>query len=197
MLDYKDILGGSAVVIAYIGYALYFRDLLKGTTKPHAFSWLIWGILTGIGFAAQLVEHGGPGAWVTGADMFACGVIFVYALKKGDRHFVRFDWISLFGAFVALLLWWFTHDPTFSVVLITIIDIFGYLPTFRKGFYRPYEETATTYACSSLKFWVALMALQTFSLATWLYPLYLAIANGIFTSMLLIRRRQLRLSTDR
>lgn len=192
MIDYKIILGGAAVILAYVGYVPYFRDILKGTTKPHAFSWLIWGVLTSIGFAAQFVENGGAGAWVTGADAFACFLFFAYALKKGDRHFVFLDWISLFGAFVALLLWWFTDSPTLSVILITVTDIFGYLPTFRKGFYRPYEETAFTYALSSVKFWIALMALQTFSLATWLYPLYLAISNGIFTCMLLIRRHQLR-----
>lgn len=192
MFDYKSILGILAVVVAYVGYAGYLRDILKGITKPHAFSWLLWGTLTGIGFAAQVVKGAGAGSWVTGADAFACFLFVFLALKDGDRHFVPFDWVCLSGALFSLVLWWVTSDPTLSVIMITVVDVFAYAPTFRKGYLRPDEETALTYGLSSFKFIVSFFALQSLSIATALYPVYLIVANGIFTLMLLVRRRILR-----
>lgn len=42
MADYKIILGLVAVVVGFVGYIPYLRDLFKGTTKPHVFSWGVW-----------------------------------------------------------------------------------------------------------------------------------------------------------
>lgn len=192
MTDYKDVLGILATVIGFIGYIPYFRDIFRGTTKPHAFSWFVWFVLTAIGFAAQLVEGAGSGAWVTGFAAVACFTVFVLALFKGKHEFPVFDWVALASAIAALFLWWFTNDPLLSVILITITDAIGYIPTFRKGFYKPWEETATMFAFSSIKFIPALFALESYSLTTWLYPASLVLMNGLFVGMLLVRRKQVR-----
>ena len=191
MLDYKVILGSIAIIIGFIAYFPYFRNIFAGKTKPHAFSWFVWGVLTSIAFAAQVVENAGAGAWATGFTALACFTISVLALFKGDKHFPLFDWFSLIAAFVAMALWWATKDPTASVILVTITDAFAYLPTFRKGFYKPHEETVITFALNSIKFLIAMFALETFSLATWLYPASLVLTNGLFVTLLLVRRKQM------
>ena len=56
MLEYKTILGIIAVIIALAGYVPYFRDIFRGKTKPHAFSWLVWASLTGIAFFGQIFD---------------------------------------------------------------------------------------------------------------------------------------------
>ena len=76
-------------------------------------------------------------------------------------------------------------------MLITVIDALGFVPTFRKSYSRPFEETAVTYAISGLKFVVAILALENLSLVTWLYPASLVLMNGLFVGMVLTRRRQL------
>ncbi|MBS3070323.1 hypothetical protein J4220_02340, partial [Candidatus Micrarchaeota archaeon] len=54
---------------------------------------------------------------------------------------------------------------------------------------KPFEENATAFALNSLKFIVGLAALETYALATWLYPASLVLTNGAFALMLLLRRR--------
>ena len=191
MIDYKIILGVLAILIGLISYVPYFRNIFSGRTKPHAFSWFVWAILTGIAFAAQVVEHGGAGAWVTGFTAFICFVVFLLALYKGKRDFPLFDWLCLVSAFVAMGLWWYAKDPTGSVILITITDALAFLPTFRKGYYKPREETATTFALSATKFFVALFALEAFTFVTVLYPASLVIMNGAFVVLLCVRRKKL------
>ncbi len=190
-MDYKIAFGYIATILAFIGYVPYFRDIIKNQTKPHAFSWLVWGILTGIAFAAQVTENAGAGAWVTGFSSLVCFTIFFLALFKGKRTFSLFDWLCLASACVSMLLWKFTSDPTWSVVLITITDAIGFLPTFRKGYHYPHEETAIMYTFSSVKWIFGIIALNSFSLATWLYPSSLIIMNGAFVVLLLVRRKML------
>ncbi|RJQ28799.1 hypothetical protein C4571_02800 [Candidatus Parcubacteria bacterium] len=196
-MPYKILLGSIATVVAFIAYVPYFINIFRGKTKPHAFSWLVWGVITSIGFFAQVAEQGGAGSWVTGFSALVCFLIFFLALAKGDRHFVLFDWANLFGAGIAILLWLVTGEPLFSVILVIIIDILGFLPTYRKGFYKPHEETATTFALNSLKFAISIPALEAFTLVTLLYPSYLVLSNGAFMLFLLVRRKRLALSAQR
>lgn len=175
--------------MAVVSYFFYFRDIWAGRTKPHAFTWLIWTSLTAIGFAAQVGDHGGPGAWVTGFTAAVSAVIFVAALFRGERDITRGDWSCLVGAGLAAGLWAVTNNALLAVILVTVIDALGFAPTFRKSFHRPHEETLITYELSAIKFVLALLALDNFSAVTALYPASLVVMNGVFALMLIIRRR--------
>jgi len=186
----KTALGILATAMAFFSYIPYIRNMLSGKTKPHAFSWLVWGALTAIAFVGQVSENAGPGAWVTGFTAMVSFFIFATALRTGEKDISKSDWFSLAGAGLAMLLWWATSNPLTAVILITLIDALGFYPTFRKSYHKPHQETAITFAISGLKFVVAIIALENLTLVTWLYPASLVLMNGIFVIMLLIRRKQ-------
>lgn len=184
----------AAIVIGFIGYVPYIRGILIGTTFPHVFSWIVWGILTFIGFFAQVADGGGAGTWVTGITGFVCVLVAVLAWVKGRKglDIARSDVWVFAGALCAIPLWYFTGSPLWSVVLITIIDAMGFYPTFRKAFYKPDEEVLFTYICSAVKFLLSIMALANLSLITVLYPASLVVMNGGFVVMVLLRRQYLK-----
>ncbi len=184
----KTFLGLLAIAVAFYAYVPYFRDIFSGKTKPHAFSWFVWGLLTAIAFLAQLNGHAKAGAWVTGFTAIICFIISGLALKVGRKNIVLIDWFFLSGALFALILWAVTSNPVGAVILITIIDALAFVPTFRKSFHKPDEETVLTYSLSAFKFAIAILALSTFSLTTVLYPLSLVVTNGLFAGMVLVRR---------
>ncbi len=190
--DYKTALGVIAVLVSIIGYVPYFRDILAGKTKPHAFSWLVWGILNAIAFAGQIRGNGGPGVWAVGLTAVALFAIFALSLSRGEKHIKRFDWLCLIGAAAALLLWIITSQPLLSIILITVIDLLGFLPTVRKAYVRPNQETLITYEINTAKYGLVVLALRNYSLLTVLFPLAVAIMNGLFVAMLIIRRQQTR-----
>ena len=190
MYDYKVILGIIAIIISLAGYFPYFRDIIFGKTKPHAFSWLVWSLLTGIAFFGQIFDKGGAGAWVTGFTALVSLLIFFLALKKGEKEITLSDKLSLFGAGCALILWFITNNPFGSIILIILIDALGFYPTFRKSYYKPHEETTITYFFAGLKFAIAIIALQHYSVITYLYPAFLVIVNFIFVGLLIVRRKQ-------
>ena len=189
--DYKIILGAISVVVGLIGYVPYFRDIYRGTTKPHPFSWFLWGLLDGVVFVAQIVRDGGAGAWVTGMTTIACFVIAGIALSRGEKRISALDWWCLATGLSGIILWVLTRDPFYAVVLVTITDMIAFVPTFRKAYLRPGEETVSTYVLSATKWIIGIAALQTLSATTWLYPASLVIMNNLFAFMVVVRRRQL------
>jgi hypothetical protein len=191
MFDYKTVLGAVAAVIGIISYAPYLRDIFLLKTKPHFFSWFIWSILTGVAFIIQVITQGGPGAWVTGFTALICLFIAGLAIQYGEKRITVSDWFCFVGALLGIILWLTTENPVGAVIIITLTDALAFVPTFRKTYFKPQEETLVEYAFASLKFLIGLFALSTFNLTTALYPASLVFMNGLFVTMALARRKQL------
>jgi hypothetical protein len=189
-MQYKSVLGVIALVVAFVSYVPYIRNIFAGKTKPHAFSWLVWGILNGIAFAGQLHDKGGAGAWSVGLTAAVMVFIFSVSLKRGEKDIRPFDRFCLISALLSLIPWLLTNDPLASVILITVIDAFGFLPTVRKSYRKPHQETLVTFTLSIVKYSLVVIALQKYTVVTVLFPLSLVIMNALFVGMLVIRRKQ-------
>lgn len=188
-MPYKAILGVMAVIIGIIAYVPYFRDIFKRKTKPHLFTWLTWSFIVGIAFFAQIKEGAGYGAWVTGITAFICIAIAIASFHYGEKKIKKIDWLYLILAISGLLGWKFTNNPLIAVIMVTLADTFAFAPTLRKGYEKPHEETISTWALNSLKFFISLIALESYSLTTFLYPATLVVTNGSLAIILLVRRK--------
>lgn len=191
------LLGTITILIAVVSYSLYFHDVMIGKTKPHAFTWLIWSFLNLFVFYAQLTNNGGPGAWVTGAAAVANGIIFLLALRYGERNIARLDWLCLIAALFSLGAWLIYPDGEASILLASAVFVIGFIPTFRKSLHKAHEETAITFGLNSVKFFIALFALSSISITTAVYPFLLFLINGFFASFLFARQRSSALSKKR
>ncbi|MDO8336186.1 MAG: hypothetical protein Q7T74_05415, partial [Candidatus Saccharibacteria bacterium] len=113
-------------------------------------------------------------------------------LSRQKRSSITRSDTFFFGmSLVAVILWLVVDQPLLSVVIVSCIDILAFVPTFRKSWSRPDQETVSAYAVNSLRFSLATMAVQHYSLVTVLYPLSQAIADGAFALFLVLRRRNL------
>jgi hypothetical protein len=187
----KPYFGVFAVCIGLLAYIIYISGTLKNQIKPHAFSWLLWTLTTAIVFTAQIAKGGGAGAWSTGFTCTVCLAIGIISLFKYDKAYALSDILFISIALLALLPWFFTQDPTTSVILISSIDVLGYGPTIRKSYRFPHEEKAISFGLNSVKHLFSLLALQNFVLATWIYPASQIFMNGFVVVLVLIRRNQL------
>jgi hypothetical protein len=188
-MDPKILIGFASLVIGAVSYAFYIRKIVSGKVKPDAASWFIWGVLAAITFFAQDITGAGAGAWITGFTALICLCISCLAFFKEGMRLTLIDSLSLFGAFIAILLWAVTKDPLVAVVLVILAGALGFVPTFIKAYQRPKEETLVTFGLNALKFVVALFALQTIAPATWLYPAAMAAMNTSLAGILFIRGR--------
>jgi hypothetical protein len=192
MSELKTIIGIVAVVLTFIGYIPYIRDILKGKTEPHLYSWILWSVVTAIAFALQMSDNAGSGAWVTAAACLLCTTVFVLSLiKKSKKDIVWTDTLFFVLALISLALWLIAKQPVLSAILTTTTDLLGFVPTVRKSWNRPYTETTSFYYINSFRFALAVVALQRYTLLTALYPIAWLIANGAFALMLSLRRRRI------
>lgn len=186
----KEVVGILAVILTFVGYIPYIRDTLAGKTKPHAYTWLIWSFISGVAFALQVSDKGGVGTFVTLAAAVVCFFIFCLSLRKGTKDITRSDTIFLCLSLVATGVWLFAEQPVISIILLSLIDILGFLPTIRKSWNKPHEETLESYILNTFRFCLAIFALQRYTIITVLYPIIWVVANGLFSLMLIIRRKK-------
>ena len=111
------------------------------------------------------------------------------SLKYGTKSITAFDTVCLIGALGAIVIYAFLHRPLLSVILISVIDFTGFLPTLRKAYHEPYSETLSMYILFVLSGIFSVMALAHYSLVTTFYPLTLIIINTIGTGMIWWRRK--------
>ncbi len=190
MHDIKTASAAIAVLINFVGYAPYIRDTLKGKTTPHIYSWFVWFFVTGIVFALQISAGAGVGAWVSFAVAAICLFIFLLGLRNGNKNITVSDTVCLVLALIALFLWLVVKQPVLSIILLVSGDLLGFIPTVRKAWVKPYSETLFLFESNVLSNGLGILALQRYSIVTWLYPASWTLANLLFCLALIMRRRQ-------
>ena len=189
---FKELLSALAIAITFIAFIPYIRSIHQGITKPHAFSWIIWASVTFIVFLATLSDKGGAGAWPIGiSGLITLYVAFLAYSKKSDLMISNIDWFFFIIAMTSIPLWYFTSNPLWSVIILTTIDLLGFVPTFRKSYNQPYQEQLTFFNLMASRNIITMIALENYSLTTILFPAATAIACILFVFMVLIRRTKI------
>lgn len=191
-MDYQVPLAIISVVIGLVAFFPYFRDILRRRTKPHAFTWSVWSVIMSISFVASLSKGGGYGAYAIGATAVACAATFVASLFRGEKDIARLDEMGLAAASVGILLWILTDSPLLAVIIVSLTDFAGFIPTFRKAYGKPWEETLSMYAMSGFSIALSIFALQSINPTTVIYPATVFASNYAFITMVMLRRRKRR-----
>ena len=185
----KLFFSGVAIVLTFVAFVPYIRSILAGVTKPHVFSWVIWGTTTVIVFFAQLEAKGGIGAWPIGVSGAITTFIAVLAfIKCSDISTTKTDWLFFLSALASLPFWYFTSDPLWAVVLLTAVDLLGFGPTIRKAYDFPHEENIPFFLLFMARNIFALLALEHYSVATALFPL--SVSSACLFLLIMVRYRR-------
>jgi hypothetical protein len=189
MID-KTLLSMIAIALTFLAFVPYITGILKGTTKPHVFSWVIWGSTTFIVFLAQLKGHAGIGAWPIGiSGVMTILVALLAYIKRSDITITNKDWLFFCIAMSALPIWHLMSDPLWAVVILTAIDVLGFAPTARKVYHAPYSEPISFVALFFVRNVLVLFALEYYSVTTVLFPAVIAIACLLLITLIIMRRR--------
>lgn len=188
--DIKLWFGIAAAVVAFFNYWPYLIGGIKRTLKPHAFSWIIFTIITATISVAQFSGGAGPGAWATGATSVTTFLIALLALRNGGYRVTRSDKLSFAGALVAIPAWILTANPLVAVIILTFIETLGFAPTYRKTFSHPHDESILAFSLTILKYVLALMAMQAYTFTTVLFPIALIILSTVLIVEIHWRRRR-------
>lgn len=180
--------GLASCLLSLFSLLPYLWVTLKGSNKPHVFTWCIWTILTGIAFAAQISGGAGAGAWATGVTFLCCVLILAASFRHGEKTITRMDWLVFAISLLIIPVWMATKNPGIAAILVTTADGLAYIPTLMKAWRKPWEEMAFTHISANIKHIFSLFAMHTYSIATTFYPAALIIFNFILAAVIIGRR---------
>jgi hypothetical protein len=190
VIPYKETLSAVAIVLTFAAFVPYIRAIIIGTTKPHVFSWVIWGATTFAVFLAQLEGEDGVGAWPIGVSgIITLFIAFLAYAKRSDITITKTDRLFFVSALSSLPLWYLTSDPLWAVVILTTVDVLGFGPTIRKAYRFPHSESVLFFALFAARNLLVIMALESYSVTTVLFPAVIAAACMLLMAMLTYRRR--------
>lgn len=184
-------LGLIAVILTFIAYIPYYRDILRHKTHPHVYSWTLWGLLTVLIVALQIKGGAGSATLVTAAAGLMCVGVIVLGFRHGKRDITASDTFVAILSLVAMGFWLIAKQPIISIVLVVMADLLAFLPTVRKSWYKPHTETLSLYVTNTIRFTLALLAVKEYTILSTLWLAAWVIANGLFALMLVVRRSQL------
>lgn len=188
----EEYLGAIAFLMGLVGAVMYLRTVMMRITVPHLYTWLVFAILTTIGFFAQISDNAGPGAWMMGITALSCGSIALLSFKYGEQNITPSDKIALILSLIAIVPWLLTEDPLLSVILISLIDGVAMYPTLRKSWNKPHAENLKTFMIANVKTLISLFALTNVTMVTVLYPLSIVAVNTVLITLCLYRRQALK-----
>jgi hypothetical protein len=96
---------------------------------------------------------------------------------------------------IAIGFWLIVDQPIISIILAITADGLAFTPTIRKSWFKPYTETLSLYVINTLRFSLALVAIETYTFLSVSWFLFWAIGNTLFSIMLVVRRRQVLVKT--
>jgi len=170
----------------------YIYSIYRIRIKPHAFTFIIWSIELGINLAVQTFSGVGWGAILLATNFLGCLIVFLYCIKKGYIQYDKLDWLCLILGLLAIALWFITKHPIYSVILSCIIDFFAFLPSFRKSFRKPFEDSALLFFVAGLEYLMTFPSYKVYSFLVLAYPIVVLCLDLSYACMISIRRFQLK-----
>lgn len=184
----KEVFAVVAALLAIAGNVPYLWSVVRGTVRPHPYTWFVWSIVSAIIFFGQVVKGAGIGALPTAASEIFTIIIFIFSLKYGFKGITRTDTLFLVIALAALVPWVLTKDPTISVIVAVGIDLVAFVPTLRKTWSYPRTENPVLYGSNVLRHILALFSLQTYNIATTLHSIAMITVNTLMVLFIAVRR---------
>lgn len=190
---YKYLASTIAIALTFVAFIPYILAILRGNTKPHVFSWIIWGSTTFVVFLAQREDNAGVGAIPIGISAVITIFIALLAyLKRADISISTLDWIFFTAALSSLPLWYLTADPLWAVIILTTVDLLGFGPTLRKLYRFPYSESLLFFMLFAVRNMLVIIALEHYSVTTVLFPAVIATAVILLIVITAYRRQAIR-----
>ena len=185
------VLGVLAGVVGIADTIPYVRDTIRGSTRPHRGTWLIWSVLAIVVFLSQRADGATWSLIMAAAQAVLTGAIFLLSIRRGEGGLSPADVLMLTLASGGVIGWIVADEPVIATACVVAADLIGAAMMVPKTYRDPGSETLATFALASLSGALATGAVGTLDPSLLLYPVYYCLANGALAVLIHHRRRLL------
>jgi hypothetical protein len=177
MLNWHAIAGIASGIVLLLGNIPYMMSIRRGDTRPNLVSWGIWTVIGCILLGSYQAIGATHTRWLLIAQVISQFTITVYAFRYSRGKWSQLDRICLAGAGLSLVLWWRSGAPLVALLMNTLMDLLGAIPTIKKIYHEPDSEDLLFWMMSFSASVLNLLAIENFSLSFIVFPVYLFVLN--------------------
>lgn len=189
-MDWHAALGVLAGLIQIASAVPYIRDMLRGTTRPNAVSYILWSILTIIGIAAQVSAGASWSVFIPIAVAINAVIILTLSLiGYGYTKYGWLDWTCLGIGVVAIAGWQITGNPVVALMFVIFASAMAGIPTIFKTYREPMSEHAFAWFLVIIASILAIISTEILDTANLIFPMYLLLESATIFSLAFFWRR--------
>jgi hypothetical protein len=193
MLDAAPVLGVLAGICAVVNTIPYIRDIVRGTTRPHRGTWLVWAVLAIVVYVSQRADGASWSLIMAGAQAMLTSLVFVLAIRHGEGGLSATDVALTAMAAAGVVGWLVADEPIVATASVVAADLLAAAMMAPKTYRDPGSETLASFALASVGGALAVGAVGPARPALLMYPIYFCVVNAAIA--LLIHRRRTALVT--
>lgn len=173
-------------VLAILGRNIWLQKIRP--IKPAKVSWIIWGSLDFITFAAMYAANTVNGQ-ITGA-VIGVVVVIIFAIKYGTPGWTKLDKRCLGGAILGVVLWQMFDSPELGIITSCIVAFIGSFPTFESAWKDPSHEDKLAWTVFWISCVCAVIAIPRWTWADAAQPVSFFIIESVMMYILYIHARR-------
>lgn len=188
MSDPAPILGVLGGLIGIANTVPYVRDTMRGSTRPHRATWLIWGVLAIVACLSQRADGASWSVLMTSTQAILTGFVFLLAIRHGEGGMSAGELSLVAFAGGGVIGWIVAREPIVAVGCVIAADLIATAIMTPKAYRDPNSETLATYALASVGGALAAAAVGETDVSLLMYPVYYSVVNAAM-AVLIHRRR--------
>jgi hypothetical protein len=188
MSEIAPVLGVLAVLVGIADTIPYVRDTLRGVTRPHRGTWLIWSVLAIVVCLSQRADGASWSLLMVAAQALLTSLIFVLAIRRGEGGISASDQLMIAIAAGGVIGWMIAEEPIIATACVVGADVIAAALMIPKTYRDPDSETLATFAFASLGGLLAAGAVGMPDLSLLVYPIYFCLVNGAIAILIHHRR---------
>jgi hypothetical protein len=188
MIELAPLLGVLAGLVGVADTIPYARDTLRGATRPHRGTWLIWGVLAVVVCLSQRADGASWSLVMAGAQAVLTSVIFGLAIRMGEGGLSAADAILIAIAGAGVVGWVVAEEPILATACVIAADLIAAAMMVPKVYRDPGSETLVTFALASAGGALAAGAVGAADASLLCYPLYYCVVNAAIALLIHHRR---------
>jgi hypothetical protein len=161
---------------------------MRGTTRPHRGTWLIWGTLAIVVCLSQRADGASWSLVMAGVQAIVTTLIFLLAIPRGVGGLSRREAVLIAIAAGGVVGWIVAAEPLVAIACVIGADLIALAMMTPKTYRDPGSETLASFALASLGGALAAGAVASLDLSLLLYPIYFCLANGAIAVLIGYRR---------
>jgi hypothetical protein len=189
MNDIAPVLGVLAVLVGIADTIPYVRDTVRGETRPHRGTWLIWSVLAIVVCLSQRADGASWSLLMVGAQALLTSLVFLLAIRRGEGGLSASDQLMIAIAGGGVIGWMIADEPLFATVCVVGADLIAAALMVPKTYRDPDSETLATFVFASLGGLLGAGAVGALDVSLLIYPIYFGLVNGAIAILIHHRRR--------